>query len=121
MDLYKVVDEKMNELHISEALDEIFNLLRKCNKYIDDTTPWILAKEENTKGRLSTVLYNLLECIRISAVLIEPFMPSTSKKIFEQLNTDVVSYESVKSFGGLKLDTILNNPEPLFNRIDVKK
>ena len=121
MDLCKVVDEKMNELHISEALDEIFNLLRKCNKYIDDTTPWILAKEENTKGRLSTVLYNLLECIRISAVLIEPFMPSTSKKIFEQLNTDVVSYESVKSFGGLKLDTILNNPEPLFNRIDVKK
>ena len=121
MDLYKVVDEKMNELHISEALDEIFNLLRKCNKYIDDTTPWILAKDENTKGRLSTVLYNLLECIRISAVLIEPFMPSTSKKIFEQLNTDVVSYESVKSFGGLKLDTILNNPEPLFNRIEVKK
>jgi len=118
--LYKIVDEKMNELHISEALDEIFNLLRKCNKYIDDTTPWILAKDESTKGRLSTVLYNLLECIRISAVLIEPFMPTTSKKIFEQLNTDVVSYESVKCFGGLKLDTNLNNPEPLFNRIDVK-
>ena len=121
MDLYKIVDEKMNELHISEALDEIFNLLRKCNKYIDDTTPWILAKDENSKGRLSTVLYNLLECIRISAILLEPFMPTTSKKIFNQLNTDVVSYESVKSFGGLKLDTVLNNPEPLFNRIDVKK
>ena len=120
MDLYKNVDEKMNELHISEALDEIFNLLRKCNKYIDDTTPWILAKDENSKGRLSTVLYNLLECIRISAVLIEPFMPTTSKKIFEQLNTDVEDYESVKSFGGLKLDIVLNNPEPLFNRIDVK-
>jgi len=120
MNLYKIVDEKMNKLHISEALDEIFNLLRKCNKYIDDTTPWILAKDENSKGRLSTVLYNLLECIRISAVLIEPFMPTTSKKIFNQLNTDVVGYESVKSFGGLKLDTILNNPEPLFNRIDVK-
>ena len=88
-ELYKRVDEKMNELHISEALDEIFNLLRKCNKYIDDTTPWILAKDENTKGRLSTVLYNLLECIRISSVLIEPFMPTTSKKIFNQLNTDV--------------------------------
>ena len=120
MDLYKNVDEKMNELHISEALDEIFNLLRKCNKYIDDTTPWILAKDENSKGRLSTVLYNLLECIRISAVLIEPFMPTTSKKIFEQLNTDVEDYESVKSFGGLKLDIVLNNPEPLFNRIYVK-
>ena len=62
----------------------------------------------------------MLECIRISAVLLEPFMPTTSMKIFSQLNTDVVSYESVKSFGGLKLGTILNNPEPLFNRIDVK-
>ncbi len=121
VNLYKVVDEKMNQLHVSEAIDEIFNLLRKCNKYIDETTPWILAKDEEKKDRLSTVLYNLLESIRISAVLLSPFIPNTSNNIFKQLNTNVISYESVKSFGGLKLDTILNNPEPLFNRIDVKK
>lgn len=121
VNLYKVVDKKMNQLHVSEAIDEIFNLLRKCNKYIDETTPWILAKEDEKKDRLSTVLYNLLESIRISAVLLSPFIPNTSNNIFKQLNTNVISYESVKSFGGLKLDTILNNPEPLFNRIDVKK
>lgn len=119
--LYKIVDEKMNDLHISEALEEIFILLRKCNKYIDETMPWVLAKDEKNKDRLSTVLYNLLECIRISAVMLLPFIPNTSSKIFKQLNTNVTSYESVKSFGGLKLDTILNDPEPLFNRIDVKK
>lgn len=119
-ELHKLVDEKMNELHISEALDLIFDLLRKCNKYIDDTTPWILAKDESKKGRLSTVLYNLLECIRICAVLLQPFIPTTCGKIFYQLNTDVKSYESCKTFGGLKLDTILNNPEPLFARIDIK-
>lgn len=119
-ELHKLVDEKMNELHISDALDLIFDLLRRCNKYIDDTTPWILAKDESKKGRLSTVLYNLLECIRISAVLLQPFIPTTCEKIFYQLNTDVKSYESCKTFGGLKLDTVLNNPEPLFARIDIK-
>ena len=120
IELHKLVDEKMNELHISDALDLIFDLLRKCNKYIDDTTPWILAKDESKKGRLSTVLYNLLECIRISAVLLQPFIPTTSEKIFNQLNTDEKSYESCKTFGELKIDTVLNNPEPLFARIDIK-
>lgn len=120
IELHKLVDEKMNELHISDALDLIFDLLRKCNKYIDDTTPWILAKDESKKGRLSTVLYNLLECIRISTVLLQPFIPTTCDKIFYQLNTDVKSYDSCKTFGGLKLDTVLNNPEPLFARIDIK-
>lgn len=119
-ELYKLVDEKMNELHISEALDLIFDLLRRCNKYIDDTTPWILAKDKSNYGRLSTVLYNLLECIRISAVLLQPFMPTTCEKIFKQLNSNEKSYESCKSFGGLQVNTILNNPEPLFARIDVK-
>ena len=118
--LYKVVEEKMNELHISEALDAIFDVLRKCNKYIDDTTPWILAKDESKKDRLSTVLYNLLESIRICAVLLQPFIPGTSEKIFKQLNTEVNSYESCKSFGGLVVGSELNNPEPLFARIDVK-
>jgi len=121
LNLHKVVDNKMDELHISEALDSIFELLRKCNKYIDDTTPWILAKDENSMGRLSTVLYNLLECIRISAVLLQAFIPTTSLKIFNQLNTSITSYESCKKFGGLEINSTLNNPEPLFVRIDVKK
>ena len=118
--LYKQVDIKMNELHISDCLDAIFELLRKCNKYIDDTMPWILAKEESNKGRLSTVLYNLLECIRISSVLLQPFLPVTSDKIFKQLNTKVTSYESIKKFGNLELNITLNNPEPLFMRIEKK-
>ena len=119
--LYKIVDEKMNELRISDAIDAIFELLRKCNKYIDDATPWILAKDEAKKGRLNTVLYNLLECIRISAILLEPFIPSTKEKIFAQLNTDVDFYDSVKEYGGLKKGTILNDPTPLFARIETTK
>lgn len=119
--LYKVVDEKMDKLHISEALDSIFELLRKCNKYIDDTMPWALAKDESKKGRLSTVLYNLLECIRISSILLSPFMPNTSLNIFNQLNTDETNYESVKVFGKLKVGSVLNKPEVLFKRIEVDK
>ena len=119
--LYKVVDEKMDKLHISEALDSIFELFRKCNKYIDDTMPWALAKDESKKGRLSTVLYNLLECIRISSILLSPFMPNTSLNIFNQLNTDETNYESVKVFGKLKVGTVLNKPEVLFKRIEVDK
>ena len=119
--LYKEVEEKMNALHISEAIDVIFNLLRKCNKYIDDTTPWILAKDESKIDRLKTVLYNLLECIRISSVLLSAFIPNTSKEIFNQLNTDETSYESAKEYGKLKVGTILNEPKPLFIRIDINK
>ena len=89
--LYKIVDEKMEELHISEAIDAIFDVLRKCNKYIDDTTPWILAKDETKKDRLATVLYNLLESIRICAILLSPFMPTSVDKILYQLNTKVTS------------------------------
>ena len=81
------VTAKMDDLHIGEALDEIFDVLRKSNKYIDDTTPWILAKDETKKGRLETVLYNLLESIRICAIFLSPFLPDTSEKIFDKLNT----------------------------------
>ena len=111
----------MNELHISEALDSIFELLRKCNKYIDDTTPWILAKSENSIPRLSTVLYNLLESIRVGAVLLHSFLPQTSEEIFKQLNTDEISYESINEFGKLKLGNTLNDPKPLFIRIEKEK
>ncbi len=119
--LYKIVDEKMNELHISEAIDAIFDVLRKCNKYIDDTTPWILAKDETKKERLATVLYNLLESIRICAILLSPFMPTSVDKILHQLNTKVTSYDSCKKFGQIEINNQLNKPEPIFLRIDKKE
>ena len=93
------------------------NIFKRSNKYIDETTPWILAKEEN-KERLATVIYNLLESIRIGAVLLTPFLTETSDKIFEQLNTELKSYDSIKEFGILESGKELNNPEPLFVRID---
>lgn len=111
------VTAKMNDLHIGEALDEIFDVLRKSNKYIDDTTPWILAKDETKKGRLETVLYNLLESIRICAIFLSPFLPDTSKKIFDQLNTQNRTYET-KDFGMLESPITLNTPQHLFSRID---
>lgn len=119
--LYKIVDEKMEELHISEAIDAIFDVLRKCNKYIDDTTPWVLAKNETKKDRLATVLYNLLESIRICAILLSPFMPTSVDKILYQLNTKVTSYDSCKKFGQIEINNQLNKPEPIFLRIDKKE
>lgn len=118
--LYKVVEDKMNNLRVNEALEEIFVLLRKSNKYIDDTTPWALAKDESKKDRLSTVLYNLLESIRIAAILLKAFIPSTSDEIIRQLNTKEVSYESIKTFGNLEVGNKLSNPVPLFTRIETK-
>ena len=120
LELKDKVEEKISNLKVNEAIDEIMEVLKKCNKYIDDTTPWILAKEESKKERLATVLYNLLESIRICSVLLSPFIPSTSNKILEQLNTDVISYESVFNFGELKIGSTLNKPEILFNRIEKK-
>ncbi len=111
------VTVKMDDLHIGEALDEIFDVLRKSNKYIDDTTPWILAKDETKKGRLETVLYNLLESIRICAIFLSPFLPDTSEKIFNQLNTQNRTYET-KDFGMLESPITLITPQHLFSRID---
>ncbi len=118
--LYKVVEDKMNNLRVNEALEEIINLLRKCNKYIDDTTPWILAKDEANNGRLSTILYNLLESIRIATVLLQPFIPSTTEKIFDQLNISKKDYNSSKTFGVLEVNSKLKEPKPLFERIEKK-
>ena len=114
-----LVDEKMNSLKVNEALEDIFELLKKSNKYIDDTTPWILAKDETKADRLRTVLYNLLECIRISAVLLRPYIPETSDKIFEMLNTKNTEFDTLE-FGNLETDITLNEAEILFNRIDTK-
>ena len=113
------VTEKMDDLHVGEAIEEIFEVLRKCNKYIDDATPWVLAKDESKKDRLETVLYNLLESIRVCAIFLSPYLPDTSNKIFDQLNTKKREY-STKEFGNLESPITLNAPIHLFDRIEVK-
>ena len=113
------VTEKMDDLHVGEAIEEIIEVLRKCNKYIDDTTPWVLAKDESKKDRLETVLYNLLESIRVCAIFLSPYLPDTSNKIFDQLNTKKREY-STKEFGNLESQITLNAPIHLFDRIEVK-
>ena len=117
----KAVAENMDSFHIADASDAIFALLRRANKYIDETAPWVLAKDEASKPRLGTVLYNLLEVIRVGAVLLEPFMPTTSASILDQLATDARSLDSVNEFGGLKAGVTVAEAKPLFARIDEAK
>ena len=105
---------------VTEAIEEIMEVLRSCNKYIDETTPWTLAKDESKKERLATLLYNLLESIRICAILLSPFIPDTANKILEQLNTKETNYESINEFGKLEEGLKLNEPQILFNRIETK-
>lgn len=112
------IDKKMNELKVSESLNEIFTLLKRANKYIDETEPWILAKNEEKKERLNTVLYNLLEMIRISATYLQAFLPDTADKIFKQLNTQNRRIDSTKDFEGMDPGIVLNDPEIIFQRID---
>ena len=121
METVKNVKIKMDEYKTADALSEIWTLLKRSNKYIDETTPWALAKDEANKERLGTVLYNLLETIRIASVLLEPFMPETAEKIQKQINTDVTSYDSLDAFGGYKAGTETNEAEPLFVRLDEEK
>ena len=118
----KKVEAKMEELRVGDALDEVFTLLRRTNKYIDETMPWVLAKDESKQDRLATVLYNLLESIRISAVLLHSFLPETAEKMFAYLNTKVTDLDSCDSFGNLETDIhVVEKCEPLFARIDEKK
>ena len=117
----EIVDKYMDELKVPEAIDAIMEIFRRCNKYIDETTPWLLAKDESRHDELKTVIYNLLESIRIGAILLRPFLPDTSEEIFRQLNTQKTSLESVKEFGGLSLGTVLNDHEPIFKRIENKE
>ena len=111
---------KMDKLRVADAISEIFALFKRCNKYIDETTPWILAKDEATHGRLNTVLYNLVESICIGANLLEAFMPETSKKILAQLNTSTRDLEDLDKFGlypsGI---SVVSKPEILFARLDM--
>ena len=112
------VEQKMNELKVADAIDEIFEIFRRANKYIDETTPWTLAKDESKKDRLATVIYNLLESIRHGAVLLQPFLPETSSSIFNQLNTSNSYIESLNDFKGLEAGIKINQPTMLFIRID---
>ena len=122
MTTIKNVDAHMNELRVADAISDIFNLLARCNKYIDETMPWALAKDPDSISRLATVLYNLLESIRISAVLLEPFLPVTSEKILNQLNTQKRDIESVQTFGQLENGIcVTKKPEILFQRLDEKE
>ena len=113
------VNDCMDRLEIPEALDNIFDIFRRCNKYIDETTPWLLAKEEN-KDKLKKVLYNLLEAIRIGAILLNPFLPDTSNEILRQLNTNKTTYETVDIFGNLEVGNHISDFKPIFMRVDVK-
>ena len=115
------VEAKMNELKVADAIDEVFAVLRRANKYIDETMPWALAKDEATKPRLGTVLYNLLEAIRFAAVALEPFLPDTSRRILEQICCDNGGLESLVSFGAMKTGTVLGAGEILFARLDMEK
>lgn len=115
------VEQKMDQLRVADAIDEIFKVANRANKYIDETTPWILAKDEATKPRLGTVLYNLLETIRIIAALLSSYMPETSTRILEEIGADEASYESVKTFGAYKAGSKVGNADVLFARIDMDK
>ena len=111
----------MEEYRISEAIDEILAVLYRANKYIDETEPWILSKHEDKKERLGTVLYNLLETIRIAGILLSPIIPDASNKILLQTGTGVVFYESAFRFGGLESGIKTNKAEPVFMRADENK
>ena len=119
---YAKVVEKMETLRVADALTEIFGIFKRCNKYIDETEPWVLAKDEAKSDRLSTVLYNLVEGIVIGASLLEPFMPETAEKIAAQLNTKLRDFDTLESFGLYESGTkVTAQPEILFARLDMKE
>ncbi|MCI5493269.1 MAG: methionine--tRNA ligase [Lachnospiraceae bacterium] len=116
------VEAKMTDLRVADAMTEIFNLFKRCNKYIDETTPWVLAKDEATKPRLATVLYNLVESISIGATLLHSFMPETAEKILAQLNAKEVAYDELFTFGHYVSGTkVTDAPEILFARLDIEE
>lgn len=116
-----LVDERMRELRVADAMDAIWALLRRSNKYIDETEPWLLAKDEAKKERLATVMYHLLEAIRFSAVLLQPFLPETAERIFKQINSQKKDLDSLASFDGMTAGSLVGEAEVLFARIDEAK
>lgn len=123
LELRSIVDDNIDKTQISIALAEIFKVISRANKYIDETTPWILGKDESKKARLATVLYNLLETIRITTTLLSCFMPSTMPKVWEQIGADesLITYENAGKFGVLPLDVTVKKGVALFPRIDADK
>lgn len=121
LDTVAKVEKCFETYRVADAVEAVLNLAKRSNKYIDETAPWALAKDEANKERLGTVLYNLLESIRYIAILLSPFMPETSEKIFSQINCDIKDYDSLSNFGALKAGTKVNKAEALFARIDAEK
>lgn len=121
LDTVKKIEKCFETYRVADAVEAVLNLAKRSNKYIDETTPWALAKDEASLPRLGTVLYNLLEAIRYIAVLISPFMPETSEKIFAQMNCDIKDYDSLENFGALKSGEKVGKAEALFARIDAEK
>ena len=121
LDTVKKVEKMFETYRVADAIDAILSLAKRANKYIDETAPWALAKDETQKERLGTVLYNLLETIRFIGVLLTPFMPETANKIFEQMNCDITDYKSLEKFGAYKAGTKVGEAKALFARIDAEK
>lgn len=123
MDLKKSSEELLESFKFSDSLSTIFNIVSRSNKYIDETMPWLLAKEEKDKDKLNSVLYHLIENLRIVAVLLRPYLENTSNEIFRQLNigNDLKTYDSIKEYGTLDKTKVINKGEPIFVRLDEKK
>ncbi|MCD8010321.1 MAG: methionine--tRNA ligase [Lachnospiraceae bacterium] len=122
LETVRKVDERMEKLRVADAITEIFNLFKRCNKYIDETMPWALAKDESKKDRLATVLYNLVEGITFGATLLTSFMPETAERIVKQLNTSIRSLDELTVFGTYPSgQKVTDKPEILFARLDARK
>ena len=116
------VTARMDKLRVADAITEIFTLFKRCNKYIDETAPWVLAKDESKKERLSTVMYNLIDSILIGASLLEPFMPETAKKIADSLNAPLRTMDQVSTMGTYPSgNKVTDQPQILFARVDAEK
>ena len=118
LDAVKKVDDLLSTYHMADAVDTVLGIAKRANKYIDETEPWVLAKDPEKKERLGTVLYNLLEAIRFLAILLSPFTPDTTEAIFAQTNMNAKDYDSLESFGALEPGITVGKAEPLFARID---
>lgn len=118
LDAVKKVDDLLSTYHMADAVDTVLGIAKRANKYIDETEPWVLAKDPAQKERLGTVLYNLLEAIRFLAILLSPFTPDTTEAIFAQANMNAKDYDSLESFGALEPGRVVGKAEPLFARID---
>ena len=120
MSMFPAVEQAFDEFRIADATEAVLNAAKRANKYIDETAPWVLAKDEANRDRLSTVLYNLIEAIRIIAVELSPFVPETSGKILSQIGTDISDYDSIRTFGAIPEGHRVGQAEPLFARIDAE-